>query len=139
MLTVGLLRRPEFTNTAWSCAKLRMSDAPLRNAIAAQARRRMSSFSSKDLSRTAWSLAALHCSDSPLLSAIASASMRRMSEQLIEQQDLANTAWAFSHLGFEHVPLLPSFASSALPRLTECSPLVITNLVWAYAALDFHA
>lgn len=75
-LDQALAELPQFhsgdlANTAWSVAKLQISHAPLRAAIACEAIARISSYNVSELSKTAWAMARQLCKDAPLFDSIA--------------------------------------------------------------------
>lgn len=83
-------------------------DHPLIEAIAAQAIKRITDFSSQNLANTAWSMARLGVKHPPLMDAISQAVMNRLAD--FSPFDLSISVWAFDVLGQGEV------AASFLPK-----------------------
>jgi RAP domain len=84
----------EFSNTAWSLAKLNVQAPLLLNIIAKAALVRLDDFNPQNLSNMAWAFAALNHPAPSLLDAIARTVQARVQE--FDHQGLCNSAWAFA-------------------------------------------
>lgn len=108
-------------NTAWAFATLAVRDAPLLDAIASAAIKKLIELRAQNLSNTAWAFSALRVPPAPLFSAIAAAARPRITSEF-DLQGLANTLWAFSTLPLGDLPLLAAIAAAAIPTISAAAP-----------------
>lgn len=103
---------PHMAKTAWSMAKLCLSDHPLLSAIASAALRKRGVATTSDLVNLAWACATRDFSDCNLLAALSEAVRDKLSH--LDSRGLANTAWAFAQLNVLNGPLLDAISAAAL-------------------------
>jgi len=129
------MNQQDMSNTAWSYARRELQDAPLINAIAAQALRKLSAVDSRSLSLIAWAVAKRMLGDGPLMTAIAAAALPLLSAA--GPQGLSNTAWAFATRAVAHAPLCTAIASASLRSISQFGQQELSNIAWAFAELCF--
>merc|ERR1719221_952493 len=134
MPTMPELHFQDLANTAWSFARLGVTDQPLMHSIAAAAIARISDFDPLGLSNLLWAYAKLELQDQPLLAAISSAARAKLSDY--SSQNLANTAWSVAKLGVSDPPLMEAIASAAIRKLKEFTAFDLSILVWAFDILN---
>jgi len=122
------------SNTAWACATLEMTIAPLMNAIASAAIAISRQLDPQSLANTAWAFAAIEFRHMPLMAVIASQSLRSIGDWTAVE--LSSFAWSYARLGWRNVPLMHASAACASTQLSELTLLDIANTVWAFEALE---
>jgi len=84
------LRVQQLANTAWSCAKLQVRHAPLRDAIAASSLPSLTQFAAQECSNIAWSFAKCNLLTVPLMHALGTECAKIIGDFI--PQHLGNTA-----------------------------------------------
>jgi len=105
------------------------------DSIAKEALRRLSEFTTQNLSNTSWAYSALGCLNVPLLDALAAQAINTMDS--LCDRDIAAIAWAFATLGLRNLPLLDAIASAARRTMDEFQSRCLANTSWAFATVQY--
>ncbi|MEM7515755.1 MAG: RAP domain-containing protein [Planctomycetota bacterium] len=124
-------------NTVWAFATVGVAAELLFEAIAAEARRRISEFNPQNMANAVWAYATAGVPAESLFEAIAVEARNRIDE--FDAQAMANTVWAFAKSGVVARWLFETVAAEARKRLEEFSAQDLANTVWAFATAGVAA
>lgn len=118
----------------WSLARIEMNDGPLRHAIAASSRRRISEVRRFVRATIAWSFSPLAFEHRPCWDSISSSAIRKISAA--SAMDIEKTSWACARLTVSSdSPLSDALSASAIRTISECGPSDIQGMAWSLSTL----
>lgn len=114
----GELKVQQLANTAWSFARLLISNGPLCDAISPAALQSIPQFGAQEFANIAWSFAKRCVLTVPMMDSLAAEAINIIGDFL--PQHLGNTAWALARLLNVNEPLLDAIAGESIKMLAHC-------------------